>query len=108
MLYDLLEIRENVKSNAIQSPVVPVMIEKNEAPKVPNISQNQGNNQNFGNNVFGNHHSSLIDSVSEVSMLNSKKKIVSRVVEITVKTIYTYEDGSKKETTETENHTFSK
>lgn len=39
-------------------------------------------------------------------MINSNKKIVSKFVEITTKTIITYEDGSTKTIEEKENHTY--
>lgn len=38
--------------------------------------------------------------------INSSKKIISKFVEITTKTITTFEDGSKKEVTEKDSHTF--
>lgn len=62
------------------------------------------NNQVHQN--FQNIQSPSIDTFNEISNINSKKRVVSKFVEVTVKTIVTYEDGSKKESVETENHTF--
>lgn len=45
--------------------------------------------------------------LNEITKINNSKKIVSRFVEIKKKTIITYEDGSKREIEETENHTFT-
>lgn len=42
-----------------------------------------------------------------IKAINKKKKIVSKLVEIQIKTIYTFEDGSTKETIEKENHQFN-
>lgn len=50
--------------------------------------------------------SQMQETAIEISKINSKKKIVSKFVEITTKTIITFEDGSKRELIETENHTF--
>lgn len=63
-------------------------------------------NMNMNNPNSQNNFTPLIDTFSEVSTLNSKKKVISKFVEVTVKTILTFEDGSKKESVETENHTF--
>ena len=44
--------------------------------------------------------------INDVIKLNLKKKVVSKYVEVTTKIIYTFEDGSKKESNETESHTY--
>ena len=81
-----------------QSPIVPVNIERNVENKQQVLKENVvSNNQPI---------SSTLETAMEVCSINSKKKIVSRYVEVTTKTIITYEDGSKKELTETENHTY--
>ena len=67
----------------MNNPIVPIQVEK----------KYDQNNINLSN-------------VNELSMINSNKKIVSKFVEITTKTITTYEDGSTKTTVETENHTY--
>jgi len=46
------------------------------------------------------------DLINAVKLLNNEKKVVSKLVEITHKIVYTYEDGSKKETIEVQNHKF--
>lgn len=45
--------------------------------------------------------------LNEIAKINSKKKVVSKYVEITTKIVYTYEDGSKKEVIEKEDHTYT-
>lgn len=57
------------------------------------------------NNDFKGNQSDA--NLNEISKINAQKRVVSKYVEITTKIIYTYEDGSKKEVVETENHTFS-
>ena len=51
--------------------------------------------------------SSIHNELNEVSKINQGKKVVSKYVEITTRTIYTFEDNSSKTITETENHTFN-
>jgi len=46
------------------------------------------------------------DLINAVKLLNHEKKVIAKYVEITHKIIYTFEDGSTKETTETQNHKF--
>ncbi len=62
-------------------------------------------NMNNNNQSIQKSNPPLIDSYKEISNLNSKKKVVSKFVEVTVKTVITYDDGSKKESIETQNHT---
>ncbi len=50
------------------------------------------------------HNSSIIN---EISKINISKKVLIKYVEVITKTIITYEDGSKKEITEKEEHTFN-
>lgn len=49
----------------------------------------------------------LEPEIHEVAKINSKKKVISKYVEVTTKIVYTYEDGSKKEVIEKEDHTFT-
>lgn len=46
-------------------------------------------------------------NTEDIAYLNSQKKVVKKYVEVTTKTILYYEDGSKKEYTESDNHTFN-
>jgi hypothetical protein len=82
--------------NQNQSPIVPVILEKVEK-----------NPTNFSNSQVGNSNSpnQNVDH-NEITKINSKKKMASKFVEITTKTIITFEDGSKKEVVETDNHTY--
>ena len=62
-------------------------------------------NTNLPNTQVSNSDVQNIDH-NEIAKINSKKKMASKFVEITTKTIITFEDGSKKEVVETDNHTF--
>jgi hypothetical protein len=44
--------------------------------------------------------------IAQVRNINLEKRVVSKFVEITTRTVYTFEDGSTKEVTEKNNHTF--
>ena len=66
------------------NPIVPVNLEKEEPKQV----------QNKPVVTLKNENSSFTSG--EISNLNSKKKVVSKYVEVTTKIIYTYEDGSWK------------
>lgn len=84
--------------NYNQNPVVKLSLDKDEET-VKNKPATVRTNEVKGN---------IMDpSLHEVSKINSQKRVVSKYVEITTKVIYTYEDGSKKEIVETENHTFN-
>lgn len=86
-----------------QNPIVPVNIDKPDLGKHVESRVMNTNNNNPNSQI---NFTPLIDNFNEVSTLNSKKKVVSKFVEVTVKTILTFEDGSKKESIETENHTY--
>lgn len=88
-----------------QSPIVNVNIEnksevKNSSGVLPQSNQivNTQNNQNFQK------QQDQTNSFNEISSINSKKKIVSKYIEITTKIVYSYEDGTKKETIEKVDH----
>ena len=46
------------------------------------------------------------NNATDIWKINSTKKIISKFVEITTKTITNYEDGSKREVIEKDGHTF--
>jgi hypothetical protein len=79
------DIPKNITNN--QSPLVKLSLERDELHHLKDDKNNE-------------------DLISAVKLLNLEKKIVSKYVEITHKIIYTYEDGSTKETVETQNHKF--
>lgn len=83
--------------NQNQSPIVPVSIDPPKIQQSKNIVNNE-NNFNQG--------SQIVSLSSEINEIISKKKVISKYVEIVTKVIYTYEDGSKKETVEKDEHTF--
>lgn len=83
-------------NNVNQSPIVQVNVEEE-----PKLSTKQTVSQ-----TLAQPQSQIQEAAFEITKINSKKKILSKFVEITTKTIITYEDGSKKELIETENHTF--
>jgi hypothetical protein len=77
--------------------LVKLNIEKEDTK--PQINHNINANYNMYNEdlLFNN----------QISNLNLEKRVISKYVEITTKIIYTYEDGSTKETVEKQNHTFN-
>ena len=76
---------KNIASN--HSPFVKLSLERDELNQIKDDKNNE-------------------DLINAVKLLNLEKKIVSKYVEVTHKIIYTYEDGSTKETVETQNHKF--
>ena len=44
--------------------------------------------------------------IMQVKNINMEKRVVSKFVEITTRTVYTFDDGSSKEVVEKNNHTF--
>ena len=67
-------------------------------------------NQNSdGNKVINNGEGfSEIDQLTQqVKNINAGKKVVKKIVEITTKIVYTYEDGSTKEVNEVKTHVFN-
>ena len=76
---------KNINNN--QSPLVKLSLEKDE---IHHLKDDKNND----------------DLINAVKLLNLEKKIISKHIEITHKIIYTYEDGSTKQTIETQNHKF--
>ena len=66
------------------------------------------NNLMVDNNIMAqNIELSNIDiNPEEIKGINSQKRVISKNVEVTVRIVYTYEDGSTKEVIEKENHTY--
>ena len=80
-----------------------------------NNNFNENNNNNVNNNVNNNNNNNNVNNVNnneieelsnETKNILNRMKIVSKKVEVITKIIYTYEDGSSKEVSSTENHTF--
>ena len=78
--------QSNNKTNN-QSPLVKLSLERDELNHLKDDKNNE-------------------DLINAVKLLNLEKKIVSKYVEVTHKIVYTYEDGSTKESIETQNHKF--
>ena len=78
---------QNKNLNNNQSPLVKLSLERDDLHHLKDDKNNE-------------------DLINGVKLLNLEKKIVSKYVEITHKIIYTYEDGSTKESVETQNHKF--
>ena len=76
---------KNISNNT--SPLVKLSLERDEINQLKDDKNNE-------------------DLVNAVKILNLEKKIVSKYIEVTHKIIYTYEDGSTKETVEKQNHKF--
>jgi len=75
----------NVANN--QSPLVKLSLEREDFHQLKDDKNNE-------------------DLINAVKLLNHEKKVVSKYVEITHKIVYTFEDGSTKQTVETQNHKF--
>ena len=65
------------------------------------------NNNNAMNNNIGSGGSEIDQLTQQVKVMNAKKKIIKKTVEITTKITYTYEDGSTKEVNEVKTHVFN-
>lgn len=95
-------MHNNNQNQMNQSPIVPVTLEKHD--------------HRVQEKVQGGHHTQapvqqplntqIQYNSNEISALNSQKRVVSTFVEITTKTIVTYDDGSTKETYDKQNHTY--
>jgi hypothetical protein len=81
--------KDNTKPSVTnnQSPLVKLSLERDEFHQLKDDKNND-------------------DLINAVKLINSEKKIISKLVEITHKIVYTYEDGSTKEVVETQNHKF--
>jgi len=74
-----------------------------------NINNNNNNNKNINININNNNNvNNEIEELSnETKNILNRMKIISKKVEIVTKIIYTYEDGSTKEVSTTQNHVFN-
>jgi hypothetical protein len=93
-----------------QSPLVRLSLDEKE---FKSFKQNSGEHQNirdrdknYNNEGNANINNETDEMAKNVKLINLEKKIVSKLVEVTTKIVYTYEDGSTKEVIEKENHTF--
>lgn len=123
-------------SNTNQSPLVRLSLDKEEYKnfknqEVDDYTFNRKMTGNFGpgigsntlnpmnnavnNNTLGNPNSGPNYNQNEeefamlgnqVRQINLEKKVVSKLVEVTTKIVYTYEDGSTKEVVEKQNHLY--
>jgi hypothetical protein len=74
-----------------------------------NNNLNNNNNKNINININNNNNvNNEIEELSnETKNILNRMKIISKKVEIVTKIIYTYEDGSTKEVSSTQNHVFN-
>ena len=67
----------------------------------------ENNNAGLANNNLGTGGSEIDQLTQQVKIINANKKIVKKIVEITTKITYTFEDGSTKEVNEVKTHVFN-
>jgi uncharacterized protein YkwD len=77
----------NKINNSNQSPLVKLSLERDDYTQ---LKENKFNDEIF----------------NSVKLLNAEKKVVAKLIEITQKITYIYEDGSKREVVDTQNHKF--
>ena len=51
--------------------------------------------------------SNQINEIRQIQDINTRKRTVSKFVEVTTKVTYTFEDGTNKEVVSKDNHTYS-
>ena len=100
--------------NNNQSPFVKLSLENDDFKNYNNMINNNNiqnnmnnkvnNNINVNNNFVGNEFEELSEKVKK---MNQNKKIIKKIVEITTKITYVYDDGSSKDISEKETHVFN-
>ena len=104
----------NNNRNNNQSPFVKLSLENddfknynnmiNKGNIQNNMNNKVNNNINVNNNFVGNEFEELSEKVKK---MNQNKKIIKKIVEITTKITYVYDDGSSKDISEKETHVFN-
>ena len=103
----------NINQDANHSPYVKLSLEnddyKNYQVMDGEVKKKMVNQNSDGNKVINNGEGfSEIDQLTQqVKNINAGKKVVKKIVEITTKIVYTYEDGSTKEVNEVKTHVFN-
>ena len=103
----------NINQDANHSPYVKLSLEnddyKNYQVMDGEVKKKMLNQNSDGNKVINNGEGfSEIDQLTQqVKNINAGKKVVKKIVEITTKIVYTYEDGSTKEVNEVKTHVFN-
>ena len=77
-----------------QSPLIKLSLDNNEYERVKHEEMPQDVGE-------------IQEDILQVINLNSKKRVIEKNVEVTIRTIYTFEDGTTKEMTEKQNHVFN-
>ena len=90
------EPNNNIRNNS-QSPFVKLSLENDD---IKNYQEMIKNNNNINNNNIDNE-------INQMKNKNESLKVIKKIVEITKKIIYTYDDGTTKEITEKTTHTFN-
>jgi len=89
----------NNRNNNNQSPFVKLSLENDDI---------KNNKEKMQNNINNNNIEREFNELSnQVKQINKGLKVIKKIVEITTKVTYTYEDGSTKETSEKTTHTFN-
>ena len=110
---DMNNQKMNINQDANHSPYVKLSLEnddyKNYQVMDGEVKKKMVNQNSDGNKVINNGEGfSEIDQLTQqVKNINAGKKVVKKIVEITTKIVYTYEDGSTKEVNEVKTHVFN-
>ena len=110
---DMNNQKMNINQDANHSPYVKLSLEnddyKNYQVMDGEVKKKMVNQNSDGNKVINNGEGfSEIDQLTQqVKKINAGKKVVKKIVEITTKIVYTYEDGSTKEVNEVKTHVFN-
>ena len=110
---DMNNQKMNINQDANHSPYVKLSLEnddyKNYQVMDGEVKKKMSNQNSDGNKVINNGEGfSEIDQLTQqVKNINAGKKVVKKIVEITTKIVYTYEDGSTKEVNEVKTHVFN-
>lgn len=105
------KILETENKNLNTESNKPNLIAEKHNPLVKLSIEKDDKKQNFNTNTFKNDNLYInpddADLVNNsIKNLNNEKKIISKQVEVITKIVYTYEDGSTREVTEKNNHTY--
>jgi hypothetical protein len=85
-----------------QSPFVKLSLDKEEYKNF----RNEERLANINNANSGVINAEIDETANQIKNINLEKRIISKLVEVQTKIIYTFEDGSTKEVIEKQNHTF--
>jgi len=96
---DIKDNKQSLKSEN-DNPYVKLSIDKDDL-KSKNFNHENNHNENFYQNSEDHNLTK-----NPIKMLNDEKKLIRKQIEVVTKIIYTFDDGSCREITEKNNHTY--